>query len=567
MAAWAVGWSLSVWALTAIGAAQEVSLGGPAQVRGDGSLEQQVSAILTEPAVARAHWGISVRTLDGAVLLARNDGQLFQPASTAKLFTTAAGMALLGGDATVTTRVLAGGVVDSAGELKGDLVLAGAGDANVSGRVLPYAAPSQGRTGSSGQASAPDPDPLGPLAAMADAVAATGLKVVTGDVIGDDRLFAWEPYALGWELEDLVWGYGAPVSALSVADNQLRLTVTPGSRAGQPAAVVLAQAAPYYVVEATVMTSAAKSTVGGVQVERAPGGRALRVYGQIAADAGPDVEQVAIADPAEYAAMALRGMLEARGVQVRGGAVGLHRYPGSAKGFLAQVREPIKGLEHGARLAGGSGSSECDVPSGAGEPTRGGGDAQSCGAMKVLAQHASPPLELDVAVTNKTSQNLHAELLLHRLGLASGDAPPDGGSTAQGARVVRQFLLNAGLSKDDFVFYDGSGLSGHDLATPRAETELLRYASRQPWFAAWKASLPVGGVDGTLESRFTREALKGRVFAKTGTLGEARALAGYVTCASGRTVLFSIMDGQHLPGSSADRDAMDRIVAAIAATN
>jgi serine-type D-Ala-D-Ala carboxypeptidase/endopeptidase (penicillin-binding protein 4) len=168
-----------------------------------------------------------------------------------------------------------------------------------------------------------------------------------------------------------------------------------------------------------------------------------------------------------------------------------------------------------------------------------------------------------VVVTNKVSQNLHAELLLRQLGAARGRD----GTIAQGARVVRQFLLSAGIDKDDFVFFDGSGLSGHDLVTPRATARLLQYASGQPWFADWKSSLPVGGVDGSLEGRFTKAPLKGKVWAKTGSLGEARALSGYVECASGRMAVFSVMVGNHLPQTNADREVMDRIVAAVAAAN
>jgi D-alanyl-D-alanine carboxypeptidase/D-alanyl-D-alanine-endopeptidase (penicillin-binding protein 4) len=137
---------------------------------------------------------------------------------------------------------------------------------------------------------------------------------------------------------------------------------------------------------------------------------------------------------------------------------------------------------------------------------------------------------------------------------------------------VRAFLQHAGIDKDDFVFFDGSGLSGHDLVTPRATAKLLSYAAHDPktgqpqtWFADWKASLPVGGVDKGLATRFAKPLLKDHVFAKTGTLGEARALSGYLDCASGRTVIFSIMVGNHAPGSNADRDVMDKIVAAIAA--
>jgi D-alanyl-D-alanine carboxypeptidase/D-alanyl-D-alanine-endopeptidase (penicillin-binding protein 4) len=189
-------------------------------------------------------------------------------------------------------------------------------------------------------------------------------------------------------------------------------------------------------------------------------------------------------------------------------------------------------------------------------------------AYKVLAKHVSAPLREDIVVTNKESLNLHAELLLLQLGLAVTGK----GERAQGVRIVRQFLINAGIDKDDFVFYDGSGLSGYDLVTPRAVAKLLSFAAHdpktgapQPWFADWKASLPVGGVDGTLADRFTAPPLKGHVFAKTGTHSEGRALSGYLECASGQTVIFSILVDHQLPGDSADRDAMDKIVAAIAA--
>jgi D-alanyl-D-alanine carboxypeptidase/D-alanyl-D-alanine-endopeptidase (penicillin-binding protein 4) len=190
----------------------------------------------------------------------------------------------------------------------------------------------------------------------------------------------------------------------------------------------------------------------------------------------------------------------------------------------------------------------------------------NCAAMQpetVLASHMSPALIEDMTVTNKVSQNLHAEMFLHNVGAAvTGD-----GSTVNGARVVRAFLDHAGVDKDDYVFFDGSGLSGHDLLAPRATARLLQFASTQPWFADWKRTLPVGGEDGSLVERFGKAPLKDHVFAKTGTLGEARALGGYLECASGKTVIFSIMDSAHTPRSNADRDAMDKIVGLIAAAN
>jgi D-alanyl-D-alanine carboxypeptidase/D-alanyl-D-alanine-endopeptidase (penicillin-binding protein 4) len=511
----------------------------------------QIAGLLADPSVARsgvpqAHWGIDVVGMDGTAIYQLNEGQFFQPASNAKLFTTAAALALLGPGTTFETKVVGRGVFEGTARLKGDLVLVGDGDANLSGPAGPYVEPQDRGKGSAEM----KPDPLRYLAAMADAVARTGLKVVDGDVVGDDMLFPWEPYPEDWAIDDAVWGYGAPVSALSVNDNQVKVTVGPGAVAGMPAVVAMDPVVAYYGVDTSgLMTGVAKSG-SHVGIDRAMGSKVLRMFGTIAVDAKPEEEEVAIADPAEYAAMALKGMLEERGVEVKGVARVEHREAVDTEGFLKETREPIVDVLHAPRSVRVHGEGSLLV-------------GTSDSVEKLLAAHDSPTLGEDVAVTNKESENLHAELLLHQLGVAVGTS----GSTAQGARVVRAFVIQAGVDPGDFVFYDGSGLSGHDLVTPRAVVKLLTYAAGQPWFGPYKASLPVGGVDGTLEGRFTKSLVKGHLFAKTGTLGEARALSGYLECRSGRTVVFSMMVGSHAPGTSEDRVVMDRIVEAVWAAN
>lgn len=519
--------------------AMKAGRGGPCA-----SLSKTIAGLLDEPTAARAHWGIAVVGMDGAPIYSLNEGQLFQPASNAKLFTTSAAVALLGLEKTFETRVVARGALD-AGTLAGDLVLVGGGDANLSGRVLPYVAPGA-RPKSEG---APDVDPLRYLAELADQVVAKGLKVVKGDVVGDDTYFAWEPYAANWAADDLAWGYGAPVSALSVNDNQIKITIAPGAKAADRAMVTMEPEMNYYSVKNEVWSSnPAKNPIG---MDRAAGSKVIEAYGGIAVGAVPDVEELAIADPAEYAAMALKQMLEARGVEVKGTVRVEHLESHDTGNFLHEVREPVPMFAKFLH----------DAPAQVSCPDTGRPGLK--GDETVLAVHTSVPLIEDVVMTNKVSQNLHAEMSLRNLGKSLSCV----GRVSTGAQMVRQFLLAAGIDQDDFVFFDGSGLSGHDLVTPRATARLLQYASEQPWFAAWKSSLPVGGVDGTLEARFSKSPLKGKLFAKTGTLGEARALSGYVECASGRTVVFSIMVGNHPPQTSKDRDAMDKIVEAIAAAN
>ncbi len=503
----------------------------------------QIRTLIQDPTVAEAHWGISVTTLGGAPLCSINAAQLFRPASNAKLFTATAALALLGPNRTFTTSVLADSATLTelapghfAPDLNGDLWLTGGGDANLSTRPIPYAPPS---------AHAPDgPDPL---ALLADQVAASGIRHVTGGVMGADGLWPHEPPPDNWSVGDLVWDYGAPISALTVDDNRIKVTVSPGLTPGSPATAVFSPATPFYELHLSVTTTPAKTT-SAVSFIREPGSKVLLVSGTVPLG-NPDVEEIAISNPAEYAALAFRSMLEARGIQIDGAASFFHRgvppSPAADASFEHQTTQPLPSVK-----AAPSPAPPCEFA-----------------ACKTLATHASPTLLEDVTVTLKVSQNLHAELLLRHLGQSVAAS----GSTAQGIRVVRQFAVNAGLSPTDFALDDGSGLSTHDLVAPRALTQLLVYSARQPWFPGFKAALPIGGVDGSLIARFTG-ALKGHVFAKTGTLGESRALSGYLTAASGATLVFSVLVDNHLPTSTPehpnpDRAVMDRIVETIAALN
>jgi D-alanyl-D-alanine carboxypeptidase/D-alanyl-D-alanine-endopeptidase (penicillin-binding protein 4) len=502
----------------------------------------QLKALTAEPTVAQAHWGLSVAALDGTPLCTLNASQLFRPASNAKLFTTLAALTMLGPARTFTTTVYAGPGTSPSEGLASSLHIVGDGDAFLSLRPMPYA-----------KDASSVPAPPDPLAVMADAIAASGLLHVAGSVQGEAVAWPHEPYAPDWSVEDTVWGYGAPVSALSVYDNKIKLTVSPGATPGSPATAAFdppihfAQpATDVFDVQLTVTTVAAKSPAS-IQVERLPGSNILRIFGTVALGA-PYTDDLAIPDPALYAARTLSALLQARGVQIDGSPSSLVRPSGNPQSFEQQVREPLPSLASLTHLP----------PPQAFTPTL-------CEGCRVIATHTSPPLLDDVTLTLKVSQNLHAELLLHHLGAAFAND----GSTAQGVRVVRQFAVAAGVLPPDLILFDGSGLSGHDLVTPRALTQILAFAARQPWFPAFKAALPIGGVDGSLASRFTGQAhlLQRRIFAKTGTLGESRALSGYVTANSGATLIFSILVDNHPPNSAADRVITDKIVALIAAQN
>ena len=503
-------------------------------------LAEAIQQILANPEVSRAHWGISVVTLEGRPVYALNEGQFFEPASNAKLFTTAAILDLLPADATWTTHVVTSGTIDTSGILHGDVRMLGAGDPTMSGRTYPW----------DGKTERPNP-PLAALEEMADQIVAHGVKTITGDVVGDDGWFVWERYGGSWAWDDLQWDYGAPVSALTVNDNVVFLNVTPGPEGAanatpaagsegdetvSPMVVEWKPDVPYYKLENS-LTLAPPGTAAQSGIDRVPGSLAIRLFGSVTANGMH--EALAVEDPAEFAATALRQMLLARGVTVEGTATAWHRLPVDAEDYRAEVDQAVV-------------LRRLDLSTMAPPDT----------GLTVLATHVSPPLSEDVTVTNKVSQNLHAELYQRLLGRLEGQD----GSIAQGARVVRQFLINAGVDPGDFLFYDGSGLSADDLITPRAATTLLVYAAWQPWGELYRSTLPVGGIDGSLSGRFTGP-LKGRVFAKTGTLSEVNALSGYVKAASGRTLVFSVLCNDRQPAGDATRNALDQIVREIAADN
>src|SRR5437868_14479565 len=270
-------------------------------------IEKRIATILSQSELTRGFWGVEVVSLStGKTLYLQNAEKLFTPASNTKLFTTAASLALIGPDYKFRTTVETNGLLDKHGRLSGDLRLVGRGDPNLSGRELPYDLRTQRND-----------HPIKVLEDLADSLVQKGVKYVDGDIVADDSYFAFERYGEGWSQDDLVWGDGAPVSALTINDNVVFVNILPADRPGERAFVSVTPFADYYRIDNRIIT-----TPGGtgrkIFINREPGSTVLTLWGNMPLDDVGANEALAIEDPAEFAAGVFRHLLELRGIAVYG---------------------------------------------------------------------------------------------------------------------------------------------------------------------------------------------------------------------------------------------------------
>jgi serine-type D-Ala-D-Ala carboxypeptidase/endopeptidase (penicillin-binding protein 4) len=462
----------------------------------------RVDVALSNPAASKGEWGLLIAdAATGETLYALNDDKYFVPASNMKLFSTALALSKLGVDYKFQTTLETRGTISDDGTLSSDLFLVGRGDPNLSNRKFPFNLKEEF-----------DGPPEKVLAELADKLVAKGVKQIKGDVVGDDSYFPREPYPDGWEIGDMVWEYGAAISAIVLDDNTATLTLTPGILAGDAVKAEIAPVTPDFYVENDVVTSAAE-VKSDITLTREPGAQLVVVRGTLPANSAPRKLILAIHEPALHAAAVLQKLLTDRGVKITGNSRAVH---------IAEVPADTT-------------------------------------PRAVLAEHISIPLGDSVKLVNKISQNLHTEMLLRTAARQSGLwAKPE-----DLMKFPTDFYAAAGIAPDDVIQTDGSGLSRHDLVTPRALVALLKYAQTQPWFQAYYASLPVAGIDGTLEDRMKNTIAAGRIHAKTGSVEHVRTRSGFAELPSGRTLIFSFLSNNQGGKGHEATDALDAISVAM----
>ncbi len=497
----------------------------PAQTVAD--LQARIRAALARPEIRRGRVGVKVASLDtGKTVFEDNAEKYFMPASNMKSYTIAAALEKLSPDFRFVTSVYAAALPEASGTIRGDLSIYGRGDISLS-------------------FSFNDGDYLKGIDALAAKIAASGVKRIEGNLIGDESYFTGNAIPVSWEWDDLQWNSGAEVSALSINNNVIDLSVKPNPTAG--ASCVVRFSPPNAVIRfVNRCVTVAPGVSRDLRVFKKLDENSIEISGTMPADDKGFSNFVTVSRPSELFLALLRGLLMQKGVVITG-------------------QNRVVGAKDKPNLSPAAVSANA---------------VNATSAPIEITRLESPPLSIIAAKTMKPSQNLYTETILRALGeqmktrwnqnvllhAENANVDSEADSDARGLFVVRNFLLEAGIAPDSVIQYDGSGLSRHNLITPASAVQLYTFMARSRYQNVWRDSLPIGAVDGTLKNRFAGTAAAGNVRAKTGTIDQVSALSGYVTTASGERFVFSIVVNG-VTDSKTRSAVIDEIVAALASFN
>ncbi len=464
------------------------------------ALRSNLTARVEHPRLAAAQLGVKIVSLDtGKTLFEHNAGKLLKPASNAKLYTGALALDRLGPQFRIRTSCYAAAKPDSDGTLAGDLTIFGRGDFSMAARFN-------------------NGDHTKSLEPLVSALAAAGVRRVTGDLVGDESFFRGPPFGSAWTWDDLNYYYGAEVSALTHEDNVVDVVFKPADVLGQPVTFITKPVTQFlqFINRTTTVTNGGRRNI---ELYRPLAQGTVYLHGSLPAGDRDWTDAMSVPRPALWFLTELRDALTKRGITVAGQL--------RTRDWLAAEAVPV---DYGKQV-------------------------------EIAFTESRPVAEL-VERMMKPSQNLYAHLLLLQVGARTHK--PGQTTEDAGLAELQKFLAEAGVKRGAVLLEEGSGLSRGCLLMPEATVQLLRHMDKHPAAAAYHAALPIAGVDGTLKARFAGTAAERNVLAKTGSLRYVSSLSGHVTTAAKERLVFSFMLNAYTGTATSGREVIDELAVLLA---
>lgn len=419
--------------------------------------------------------GVSVFSLrSGEYFFRHNANKNLIPASTLKLITTAAALKYLGSDFRYITRLYLKGNLEENGLFTGNIIIRGSGDPSFSRFYRE--------------------DPLDITKNLVAVLDSIGISSIQGNIIGDDSYFDDNYYGPGWAWDDMLYPYSAQVNAISINDNKLDFFVFQGDSIGETTDITIYPENSYVRILNNVKTGSEESLTD-ISVIREYGTNLIELRGGISYDSTDNnkFEKISatIDNPTLFFLNIFRETLENKFIRFRGALL------------------DINDINHKPEYS----------------------------SMEPVFEYKSPTLAEIINITNKSSHNLSAEILLKTIAKENTGT----GSFENGIKEINKFLDDNGINNSSVSINDGSGLSRLNLISPDYMVTLLSSVYRSDYKDIFVKSLARPGDYGTLERRMKMSLAENSVMAKTGSMNNVSNISGFVTTMDGEELAFAIM--------------------------
>ena len=252
-------------------------------------LPQAIERVIDHPDLRRSRWGIEIQTLAGEQVYSLDGNKFFNPASTAKLLVSAAGLLEFGADYRLQTPIYSLGnppVLDS-------LRIQGKGDPTISSQSLKT---------------------------IVHQLQARGIEQIE-HLIVDDRYFAPPAINPTWEWLDVHSYFATAATSTILNQNTVTLTLLP-QQIGEPVKFFWSDrlaASQWQVINQA--TTGERDIEYAVEIDGELGKPQLKLRGELAVNEPADVWDLAVVDPAQYFLESWRLNLTQAGIRVNRGTV------------------------------------------------------------------------------------------------------------------------------------------------------------------------------------------------------------------------------------------------------